>query len=135
MRLPLIGWAEPAQLTQAARDMRAACTVLAQRGWIQGQSWTGNGICAGMAMWCAAQELPAITEEVLLEAERRPVDKAFDSRSVIAQAAFQRVTGVQIPTFNDASGRTLAEVKAKLNEVADEIDKEVSQWAAKQSGS
>lgn len=135
MRLPLIGWAEPAQLTQAAKDLRAACTILDQRGWIQGQSWTSSGVCAGMATWCAAQELPAITEEVLSGAEKRPADKAFEARSVIAQAAFHRFTGVQIPTFNDASGRTLAGVKAKLNEVADEIDKEVAAWASRQSAS
>lgn len=135
MRLALIGWAEPAQLTQAAKDLRGACDILDRQGWIQGRSWTGNGVCAGMGIWCAAYSPEVATEAVLAEAEQRPIDSQFDDRAVIAQAAFQRVTGLQIPVFNDEPGRTLAEVKAKLNEVADEIDKEVSQWAAKQSAS
>src|SRR5687768_1510096 len=133
MRLPLIGWEEPARLTQAAKDMRAACDELDSNGWIQGRSWSGNGICAGMAMWCAANRERVIRDEQPRIADSRAEDRLFDSRAVIAQAAFQRVTGMQTPVFNDEPGRTVAEVKAKLNEVADEIDKEVAAWAAKQS--
>lgn len=121
-RLKLIGWAKNEQILAAADYLNKAADILNLRGWIQGrvQNEAGDVCAIGALCHVAAvddQPLPTV---------------AFDSTEIIAQGVFYRVAGVNISVYNDAEGRTKAEVQAKMRWVAAEAIREVQAWQAKQ---
>lgn len=114
--LALKGWETDERLAQAAIDMRTAADLYDQGtfGWCQYETddRENNRRCAAGAINYVTGSFSGI--------------HPFDHPSVTAVAAFKRVTGEHLVTYNDAEGRTVAEVQAKLREVADEIDKVVA---------
>lgn len=122
--MKLIGWAEPEQIEHAAVLLVKACDVMDERGWTQGaiiDPETG-ACCAHGAIMLAQYPIDTL-----------PYSFAFDDPTVVAASIFYRVTGLHLPNYNDAEGRTADDVKQTLREVADMAMKEVERWRASQT--
>lgn len=122
--MKLIGWAEPDKIEHAASLLVKACDVIDERGWNQGtiiDEETGS-CCAQGAIILAQYPIDGL-----------PYTFGFDDPTVIAVGIFQRVIGQQLPTFNDAEGRTATGVKEALRKAADTAVEEVARWRASQT--
>lgn len=122
--MKLIGWASPQQIERGVELLREACDVLDNQGWIQGLTINGAGRCCAQGAIMIAEYGDGSLPQFL----------GMDDPALIAMCMFQRVKGVYLPTFNDAEGRTVGEVKQALREVADEAEREVNRWRSSLTG-
>lgn len=105
MSTRLTQWASATQIAQAVGDLRAVADHIEANGWLQQAYSDHTGRC------CAAGAMNKLCTDDA---------RSFDSRSAIAFGVFYRLTGKDIATFNDAPGRTQAQVLDKLRKVADQ---------------
>lgn len=101
---------------QVAADLRAAADVLERDGWTQHLYVDSNGCrCAAGAILGAIQ--PGATSDIDLSSDQ---EERYDAAWAVLWAEVGR--GVQL--WNDAPGRTAAEVIAALRAAADRAEAE-----------
>lgn len=102
------------QVRQAVHDLKALVKLFdnGYMEWIQSRNFdhpiTPTGCCSyGALMYVSGERGDDLTE--------------WNSRVTVASCLFHHYTGQDIVNFNDAEGRTKAEVIAKINEVIDKM--------------
>lgn len=104
---------DPAQTIQ---DLADAIDYLHTHGWTQGYDFDGKGAC------CAFGAIRGVTGDD----NPQFVSEVTRDRCSNAARAFYRFFGVDITTYNDAEGRTKAQMIRALQSVIDMLRKDPS---------